>query len=89
MPTSRCGKVRRLLKSNKAKVVSKEPFTIKLLYETKTEVVQDLTLGIDTGSSKIGCAVVNNKEDVLYLSEVTIRNDVSNWKSSDCIWIKK
>ena len=77
MPTSRCGKVSRLLKSNKAKVVSKEPFTIKLLYETKTEVVQDLTLGIDTGSSKIGCAVVNNKEDVLYLSEVTIRNDVS------------
>ena len=77
MPTSRCGKVRRLLKLNKAKVVSKEPFTIKLLYETKAEVVQDLILGVDTGSSKIGCAVVNSKEDVLYLSEVIIRNDIS------------
>ena len=34
MPTERHGKVRRLLKSGKAKVVKKYPFTIQLLYES-------------------------------------------------------
>ena len=77
MPTKRAGKVYRLLRDKKAKVVRKEPFTIKLLYEPETHIVQDLTLGVDTGSSKIGCAVVNDKQEVLYLSEVKIRNDVT------------
>ena len=76
MPTKRFGKVRRMLRDGQAKVVSREPFTIKLLYETKTNVVQDLTLGVDTGSSKIGCAVVDEKQNILYLSEVEIRNDI-------------
>lgn len=76
MPTKRFGKVRRMLRDGQAKVVRREPFTIKLLYESKTNVVQDLTLGVDTGSSKIGCAVVNEKQEVLYLSEVEIRNDI-------------
>lgn len=34
MPTTRYGKVRRLLKENKAVVVSLCPFTIKLTYVT-------------------------------------------------------
>ena len=34
MPTNRHGKVRHLLKLGKAKVIKREPFTIKLLYET-------------------------------------------------------
>ena len=42
MPTKRFGKVRRLLKAKLAKVVSRKPFTIKLLYQTKTHVVYDL-----------------------------------------------
>lgn len=77
MPTKRFGKVRRMLRDGQAKVVSREPFTIKLLYETKTNIIQDLTLGVDTGSSKIGCAVVDEKQNVLYLSEVEIRNDIT------------
>lgn len=76
MPIRRCGKVRRLLKSKRAKVVRKEPFTIKLLFDTK-ENVSDLTLGVDTGSSKVGTAVVDNNQVVLYASEVEIRNDIS------------
>ena len=75
MPIRRCGKVRRLLNSGKAKVVRKEPFTIKLLFDTK-ENISDLTLGVDTGSSKIGTAVVDNNQIVLYTSEVKIRNDI-------------
>lgn len=77
MPIRRHGKVRRLLKRKKAKVVCREPFTIRLLVETESNV-SDLTLGVDTGSSKIGCAVVTLKEEVLYLSEVKIRNDISS-----------
>lgn len=76
MPMRRHGKVRRLLDAKKAKVVHKNPFTIKLLFETK-ETESDLTLGVDTGSSKIGCAVVTPKKEVLYMSEVEIRNDIN------------
>lgn len=35
MPTNRHGKVKHLLKTGKAKVVKRCPFTIKLLYDTK------------------------------------------------------
>ena len=77
MPTKRFGKVRRMLRDGRAKVISREPFTIRLLYDIENPVVQNLTLGVDTGSSKIGCAVVNEKQNVLYLSEVEIRNDIT------------
>ena len=74
MPTSRFGKVRRLLKTKQAKVIKRCPFTIQLLYETK-DIVQDITLGVDSGSKTIGLsATVENKE--LYASEVTLRNDI-------------
>lgn len=56
MPTQRFGKVRRLLKENKAKVIKRCPFTIQLLYETETDVVQEVVLGQDTGSKHIGTA---------------------------------
>ncbi len=68
---------RLLLKQGKAKVIKKTPFTIKLLYQT-TSYIQPLTLGIDTGSSKIGSAVVNDKNEVIYLSQVEIRNDITD-----------
>ena len=42
MPTKQFGKVRRLLKAKLAKVVTCKPFTIKLLYQTKTHVVENL-----------------------------------------------
>ena len=66
MPTTRCGKVYRLLKSGKAKVVSKCPFTIQLLYEPETNVVQEIVLGVDTGSKNVGVACVSsNAESML------------------------
>lgn len=75
MPTARFGKVRRLLKTKKAKVVRREPFTIKLLYEPKTDVVQECYCGVDTGSHHIGVAVVSN-DKVLYQSQTELRNDI-------------
>ena len=53
MPTGRSGKMRRLLRDKKAKVIRRCPFTIQLLYEPETAVVQDITLGVDAGSTKL------------------------------------
>ena len=69
-------KARILLKRKKAKVVRKLPFTIKLTYEIKNPKKQKYTLGVDTGFSKLGTAVINEKDEVVYLSEVTLRNDI-------------
>lgn len=75
MPTSRFGKVRRLLKEGKAKVVRREPFIIRLLYEPETDVVQECYCGVDTGSKHIGIAVVGN-DKVLYQSQTELRDDI-------------
>ena len=75
MPTSRFGKVRRLLRDKKAKVVRSCPFTIRLLYEPKTKIVQDVVLGVDTGSKHVGVACVGN-DKVLYQAQVELRDDI-------------
>lgn len=75
MPTERFGKVRRLLKEGKAKVVRREPFTIRLLYESETDVVQECYCGVDTGSKHIGVAVVSD-DKVLYQSQTELRDDI-------------
>lgn len=68
---------RLLLKSKKAKVLKKCPFTIKLLNET-TSYTQSITLGVDTGSSYIGTSAVTNDGKVLYMSDVIVRNDIKD-----------
>ena len=74
MPTERHGKVRRLLRDKKAKVVRCCPFTIQLLYDTTT-IVQEVTLGVDAGSKTIGLSATT-KTKVLFEAEVTLRNDI-------------
>ena len=75
MPTTRFGKVRRLLKNKKAKVIRSCPFTIKLLYKPENLVVQEVVLGQDTGSKYVGTACVADNK-VLYQSEITLRDDI-------------
>lgn len=87
MPTSRFGKVRRLLKNKKAKVVRSCPFTIKLLYEPEGLVVQEVVLGQDTGSKYVGVACVAN-DKVLYQSEVTLRDDIKKKMDSRRVFRK-
>ena len=67
---------RLLLKQGKVKIKRKTPFTIKLLYDSET-YTQNLTLGVDTGSGTIGTAITNNNNDIVYMSEVIIRNDIT------------
>ena len=75
MPTERHGKVRRMLKEGKAKVVRREPFTIQLLYET-TNYTQDITLGVDAGSKHIGLSASTEKKE-LFAADVELRTDIA------------
>ena len=78
MPTRNGAKVRVLLKQKRAKVVSKCPFTIKLLYESTT-FTQPLTLGIDTGSKYVGGAVINDvTSEIIYESQTELRDDIKS-----------
>ncbi len=72
MPTTRFGKVRRMLKSGKAKVVQRKPFTIELQYES-TEHVQPLSMGVDTGSSHIGVSVTKEDGEPILLATLETR----------------
>ena len=76
MPMKRCGKVRRLLKEKKAKVVKRCPFTIQLLFDTE-ENTQPIDLGIDSGSKTIGVSACTWTEE-LYAAEVELRTDITN-----------
>ena len=74
MPTERHGHVRRLLRDGKACVVKRTPFTIKLNYQT-TAYVQEVSLGIDTGTQHIGVSATTKSKE-LFSSEVVLRKDI-------------
>lgn len=67
-------KARKLLKSGKAKIARRNPFTIQLLFECEN-VTQDTTLGVDAGSKHIGLSAATDKKE-LYAAEVELRNEI-------------
>ncbi len=74
MPTERFGKVRRLLKDGKAKVINRKPFTIQLLYQT-TGIIQPIVLGVDAGYLNIGLSGITEKKE-LFSAEVQLRKNI-------------
>ena len=74
MPTTRHGKVRRLLKEGLAEVIKRCPFTIRLLYEPG-DIIQPVSLGVDAGSKHIGVSATT-KDQVLYEADVELRSDI-------------
>lgn len=76
MPTTRLGKVYRLLKTKKAHIVSYEPFTIQLDYEPDTHIIQPMTLGVDSGAIHSGYSIANEHREY-YSAEVIARDDIS------------
>ena len=74
MPTTRYGKVRRMLKNGFAKVIQREPFTIQLTYDT-TEFIQPVSLGVDAGTKHVGVSATTETKE-LYASEVQLRTDI-------------
>jgi hypothetical protein len=69
------GKARRLLKRGKAKVVSVDPFTIRLV-ECYGTACQEVTLGIDSGYQEIGFSAITEKYEVL-CGELQMLQDMS------------
>jgi len=72
MPCS-SAKARKLLRDQKAKVVRKTPFTIKLLYGS-SGYKQEVVAGMDSGSKLVGTAAVS-KGKVLYQAETILRGE--------------
>ena len=75
MPTTP-KKARKLLKENKAKIISYEPFIIQLLYATG-ETKQPVSIGIDLGAKHVGVAITT-EDKVLAKGEIELRDDVSS-----------
>lgn len=73
MPTTQ-SKARKLLKSGKAKIYKREPFTIQLLCPTG-ESKQEISLGIDAGSKFVGISATTTQEE-LFSAEYKLRNDI-------------
>ena len=74
MPTTRYGRVRRLLNAGLAVVVDYRPFTIQLAYDTP-KGVQEVSLGVDAGTKHVGFSATTKKK-VLFESELLLRSDI-------------
>ena len=74
MPTTP-RRARIFLKTRRARVVMRSPFTIQLRFETTTHT-QPATVGVDTGSQTVGLAATANRE-VLLQAEMRLRTDIS------------
>jgi 5-methylcytosine-specific restriction endonuclease McrA len=74
MPTTP-RRARIFLKTRRARVVTREPFTIQLRFETTTHT-QPVTVGVDTGSQTVGIAATANRE-VVFQAEMRLRTDIS------------
>ena len=74
MPTTP-RRARIFLKTRRARVVTREPFTIQLRFETTTHT-QPVTVGVDTGSQMVGIAATANRE-VVFQAEMHLRTDIS------------
>ena len=76
MPTLRAGKVRRMLSDGRAAIASREPFTIRLTYET-TSFTQPVSLGVDAGSQHVGVSACTESRE-LFAAQVDLRTDIVN-----------
>ena len=74
MPTTRAGKVRRMLRDGKAVIVSHTPFTIRLTYDS-TRFIQPVSLGVDAGSVHVGLSATTNSSE-LFAAEIRLRTDI-------------
>ena len=74
MPTTRYGRVRRLLRKGQAVVVDYRPFTIQLNYDTPNGV-QEVSLGVDAGTKHVGFSATTKKK-VLFEAELLLRSDI-------------
>ena len=63
------------LEAQHARVVRRDPFTIRLRFATKAHM-QPAKVGVDTGSKDVGIAAIANGE-VVFQAEVHLRDDIT------------
>jgi hypothetical protein len=68
-------KAKVLLRTGKAHVIKRNPFTIQLDVGS-TGYKQDLTLGVDTGHAQVGFSVVSTTKEI-FSAVAILRNDIS------------
>ena len=68
-------KARHLLRDKKAEVVSRKPFTIRLLFDCENQT-QSIVLGIDSGFSFVGFSAKTDKQELI-AGVLKLRWDVS------------
>ena len=61
MPTHHYGRVKRMLKAGKARIVSVKPFVIRLTYQIVNPGLDTVTIGIDPGRTNIGLSLIDSK----------------------------
>lgn len=81
MPTFRYGHVRHLLKSGKAIIFSRHPFTIKLTYSS-LKFVQPLEIGMDAGYSHVGVSLKSEKKEFFSAEFTNLKDEKS--RHDDC-----
>ena len=74
MPTYRLGKVKHLLRSEKAVIVNYDPFTIKLQKKVERPFFQEISIGIDDGYKYVGLCISTKKRELLS-AEIRLRAD--------------
>ena len=74
MPTTRYGRVRRLLSKGLAVVADYRPFTLQLTYDTPNGV-QEVSLGVDAGTKHVGFSATTKKK-ALFEAELLLRSDI-------------
>ena len=74
MPCRSNGRVKRLLKSGRARIVTTYPFTIRLNYEPETKNTQRVLVGPDPGRNNVGLAAILGDGEVLYAANAETRN---------------
>lgn len=74
MPTRRLGMVRRWLKSGRAQVAQREPFTIRLT-DLTGGCTQPLSAGVDLGTAHVGVSVISQTQEV-FGGDFQLRSDI-------------
>jgi hypothetical protein len=67
-------KARHLLEDKKAKVVSRKPFTIQLLWDCE-ENTQPVILGVDAGYHFVGFSATTDKQEII-AGQIELRTDI-------------
>ena len=81
IPTTNIRKVRKLLRSGRARIVKHQPFTVKFLYESGN-ATQPIEFAEDTGYLNIGISLKTEKHEYVSAEYTLLKNEKE--RHEDC-----